>query len=371
MSRAKSQAPIFRSAIASYVPDALVQLMGSHRVDVVRRVGADAVKDVIADVLCGRNLRDSTEMLTRRRIGLVNAATMVFFVKGIATARGFVGDLPAIAADGLAEAKSKPERSLLQWVLGLTEKAVQNVLRDSSDALRRHHARFVEAMEEIAKRCEEDHGPVAGEVSLADGSRAPISWRMLLALFCTIGSQTLAIRGSEKSTYGKLFERLILGTVLQVLGFKRVAYPPTENRMVFWLSSRLGTRECDATALIKPGQAVRFDIGFIGRGNPEISKDEVSRYERELEIARQKYYAATFIVVDRIGDRSTIVQHAKAINGTIVQMSMSFWPQQLARELSAKVDFRHEICGMPSSRLEEYLRKAAGAVSLEGLVDSV
>ena len=38
-----------------------------------------------------------------------------------------------------------------------------------------------------------------------------------------------------------------------------------------------------ASALIKAGHGVRFDIGFIGRRNPEISLDEVSRFERETK----------------------------------------------------------------------------------------
>ena len=42
-------------------------------------------------------------------------------------------------------------------------------------------------------------------------------WQTLLAM--ALGSATLAIRGSEKSIYGKFFEKLILGSVLSVMGF--------------------------------------------------------------------------------------------------------------------------------------------------------
>lgn len=56
----------YSSELAEFVPDILTDLIGSRGVEVVERVGTDVVKDIIADVLCGLNLRNSTEMLTRR-----------------------------------------------------------------------------------------------------------------------------------------------------------------------------------------------------------------------------------------------------------------------------------------------------------------
>jgi len=112
--------------------------------------------------------------------------------------------------------------------------------------------------------------------------------------------------------------------VLQILGFKHVTFPPKRTNRVFWLTDRLGSRESDATALCSPGQAVRFDIGFIGRGNPEISRDKVSRFERQLEVGKPRYYCGTFVIVDRIGERSRLVEQAKLINGTVIQMSMRY-----------------------------------------------
>src|SRR3990172_192510 len=111
-----------------------------------------------------------------------------------------------------------------------------------------------------------------------------ISKYAMKSLIKTIGAQTLAIRGSEKSAYGKLFEKLVLGSLLHILGFKHIAPPPQEYEKVFWLSSRNEKRESDATLLYELGQGVRFDIGFIGRGNPEISLDKVTRFEREISL---------------------------------------------------------------------------------------
>jgi hypothetical protein len=73
---------------------------------------------------------------------------------------------------------------------------------------------------------------------------------------------------------------------LHILGFEYVTPPPHKTSRVFWLSSREERRESDATLLYEAGKGVRFDIGFIGRGNPEISLDKVSRFEREISLGR-------------------------------------------------------------------------------------
>ncbi len=348
----------YASELAEFVPQALTDLIGSKGVEVVERVGMEVVKEVIGDVLCGLNLRNSTEMLTRRRLGMLNAATLVMFLSGVERYRDLAQRLPHIAAKGLKETKSKPERWLLQWTIGLTTKGVQNVLRDSQKELDTYVSRFGEATTDIIARCRKQFGELRADFRLGD-KRSSVSWDFFVALFCTIGSQTLAIRGSEKSTYGKLFERLVLGSVLSILGFKLVSHEnlPPKPRGVFWLSSQFGAREADATVILRPGVAVRFDLGFIGRGNPEISKDKVSRFERQLEIHEEKYYSSTFVVVDRVGDRSKIVEQAEKIDGVIIQMSLSQWPQQLAKQLQFKHDFSHPILKMDSRKVEEFLRK--------------
>lgn len=361
---------LYKSAIGAHVPTAMTELIGSRGVDVIKRIGVNEVKRVVADVLCGVNLRDSTELLTRRRIGMLNAATLVLFLRGITASSKFLEELPRIAAEGLKDRPLKQEKWLLQWVLGLTTKGVQNILRDSHTALDNYRSHFAHTHQDIVRRCTSEFGPVAGVIRLDGQREVPVSWEFMLSLFCTIGSQTLAIRGSEKSTYGKLFERLVLGSVLQVLGFKLVSYPPRETKNVFWLSSQMETRESDATVLCGPGKAVRFDIGFIGRGNPEISKDKVSRFERQIEVANRKYYCATFVVVDRVGERSKIGEQAKAINGTIVQMSMSYWPRLLAKELEKKVGYRSKIATVSDSRIEAWLRSAADKVKIEQFVEA-
>ena len=258
-------------------------------------------------------------------------------------------------------------------MIGLTTKGVQNVLRDSQDALDNYVTEFTEANKDIVRRCEQDFGKLNAAIRLADGSAATVSWDFFISLFCTIGSQTLAIRGSEKSTYGKLFERLVLGTVLTILGFRLVDKDvvPEKPQRVFWLSSQFGARESDATLLVKPGVAVRFDLGFIGRGNPEISKDKVSRFERQFEVDAKKYYSTTIIIVDRIGDRNAIVEQAKKIDAVIIQMSSSQWPCVLARELYTRFGLKHPILSLKAPDVTRYLRDEVGKLDIRQFVTAI
>lgn len=130
--KSSKKTPVYKSAIAPYVPTAVTELIGSRGVEVLKRIGVEEVKRVVADVLCGVNLRDSTEMLTRRRIGMLNAATLVLFLHGIMASKKFIDKLPRIAVEGLRGHPAKQEQWLLQWILGLTTKGVQNILRDSA-----------------------------------------------------------------------------------------------------------------------------------------------------------------------------------------------------------------------------------------------
>jgi len=365
--------PPYSSELSEFVPQILTDLIGSKGVEVVDRVGTDVVKEIIADVLCGLNLRNSTEMLTRRRLGMMNSATFVMFLRGVSRYKDLVERLPLTASRGLKETKSKQERWLLQWTIGLTTKGVQNVLRDSQEALDNYVAKFTEASDDIVRRCEQEFGPLNVELQLRGEKKVAVSWDFFVSLFCTIGSQTLAIRGSEKSTYGKLFERLILGSVLTILGFE-LADPdemPKRPKDLFWLSSQFGTREADATVILKPGVAIRFDLGFIGRGNPEISKDKVSRFERQLEINEKQYYSTTFVIVDRIGDRSKIVEQARKIDGVVIQMSLTQWPQQLAEELKRRFRHDHPLLKMRPPDVERYIRMRVRQVDVAQFVRAV
>jgi hypothetical protein len=113
----------------------------------------------------------------------------------------------------------------------------------------------------------------------------------------------------------------------------------------------------------------KTNAGWLsGRGNPEISLDKVSRFEREISLGRSKWYLATIILVDRIGANSRIERMAKAIDGNIIQMSMGYWPQQVAQQSNAKLGFEYELVGMKQSRIADYLREKLATVPIQEFI---
>jgi hypothetical protein len=356
--------------LSGLMSPAALELLTASGGDFVRQIGMDVVRGVVLDVLTGRNLRDSTEVLTRRRIAALNLATVNLFLKGVATSEQFVSDLPHLASEILTRKRlTKSERWIAQWALGLTDKAFQNVLRDNPDALAQYRDRYIEACRAVIANHTQVHGELSGTLKLNAGVKAEVNWLLMTYLLNAIGAQTLAIRGSEKSAYGKLFEKLILGSLLHILGFKYVSpEQPDQLKRVFWLASRGERRESDATLLYEAGKGVRFDIGFIGRGNPEISLDKVTRFEREISLGRARWFMATIIIVDRVGANSRIERLAQRVDGTIIQMSAGYWPQQIARELNRALGFKHELVNMKPSHIEEYLKQKLIKVPLEKFI---
>jgi len=344
--------------------------------DLVQEIGLEIVRDVVLDILAGHNLRDSTEPLTRRRIAALNLGMVSLFLKGSSLSGNFVTDLPEFAHKILLRKRvQKTERWLAQWMLGLTDKAFQNVLRDDPALLERYREEYIRTCEEVICAHVKEVGELRGELELSDNVKAQINWLWLTYLLNAIGSQTLAIRGSEKSTYGKLFEKLVLGSLLHILGFNHMRRVPQQVTLhgkkltgVFWLSSKGERRQSDATLLYELGKGVRFDIGFIGRGNPEISLDKVTRFEHEISFGGSKYYMATIILVDRIGEKSSIEELAKRVGGEIIQMSASYWPKKVAQVLHQSLGFKHPILDMDEGQIQAFLRAQIARVPLEEFV---
>ena len=179
------------------------------------------------------------------------------------------------------------------------------------------------------------------------------------------GWKTLGIRGSEKSLYGKFFEKLVLVGVLHLLGFSLAEKEHVAPRS-FCLSSRNERSESDATLIYNLGEGVRFDIGFIGPGNSEISLDKVSRFEREAEFGNQKVYMRTIVIVDRIGAKSRIKRLAANIDGVVLQMSMAYWPQGLGAELADVFEeYESPLDGLSGAELKGAIREGCAGAPYE------
>jgi hypothetical protein len=353
-------------------PEPAKDLLDVKGIDLVQRLGMDAVREVVTGVLTGINLRNATETLTRRRIALINAGLVACYIRGAATRPDFVESLPKRARAELSlKGLSLAEKRVLWWALGLTQKQIQNVLRSDDAAWEQYLTTFEHDLHEVAETAESTYGTLSGLVELGEGeeSEGIVDWLWVLYLLTAVGAQTLATRGSEKSMYGKFFEKLILGGVLHVLGFQLVEEDEVTSENVFWLSSRGRKRESDATVLFSKGIGIRFDIGFIGTGNTEISLDKVSRFEREIELGGESHFMHTFIIVDRIGTRSRIAEMAKAIDGTILQMSSSYWPRDLAVAIEDVIEgFESPLAGASDPEVHKMIEEAVATAPFETIL---
>lgn len=355
--------------IAKYIPKLGADLAKYSGKQLIDRVGQEIVQNVVASILCGGNVRSLTENLTQRRIFLSNASLLVTFLKASKYIPDFEKNAINLIYNELESEKLNREQKIfLQWLIGLTGKSIQNVLRSDGEMMRQYLEETENAIWSAAQQSKDEFGALQLNFK-TDKEDFQLNWPGIIHLFFGVGAQTLAIRGSEKSMYGKLFEKLILGSLLTVLGFKRIE-PNTsiQSKMVFWLSQRENKRESDATILLKPGQGVRFDIGFIGPGNSEISLDKVSRFEREMEFGRSRHFMSTIVLVDRIGEGSRIKDLAKAIEGNIVQMSMTFWVKEVAEILKNTTGFRHKILKMSNEESLDYIRDEMTNIDLRQFV---
>lgn len=364
MKRKQNDPPL---SIGDLYPDEGKLLLTGNGKEFIERIGLDAVRQVVLGVLKGENIRSQTEPLTRRRIAQVNGAVIAMFLRGLNEVDGFLDKSGELAIKHLASSKrsSKAENWPAQWLIGLTDKAVQNVLRGSAAARKGYLSDFETAIDYSARQCAENYGDLCKLLGIEKkDADAAIVWKTAVLLATAIGASTLTIRGSDKSMYGKLFERLILGCVLSLLGFSYVDKSTSKKKAkIFWLSDSDDIREADATVVIEPGKVARFDIGFIGPGNPEISKDKLTRFSKEIELNGQAHFSRTFIVVDRLPKTGKTETSARLAQADIVQMSMQYWPRDLAKRLKEQMGYRHKLADLADSEvsnyLEEHLRKIA------------
>jgi hypothetical protein len=358
-----------KESLTQYIPELGLSLAKYSGEQLIDRVGQDIIKNVVSSILCGGNVRALTEGLTQRRISLSNAAMLIAYLKASKNIKDFQNRLPQLVSTELKVSKLKTEQKVfLQWLVGLTGKSVQNVLRSDHDQLEAYLTDLEKSLKNAIKQSKKEFGDLSGTL-IIDKENYLINWPTILQLFTAIGAQTLAIRGSEKSMYGKLFEKLILGSLLTILGFELIdPKKSTKSNKVFWLSQRETSRESDATLLFKQGIGVRFDIGFIGPGNTEISLDKVSRFEREMNHGRSLHFMSTIVLVDRIGEGSRITELAKLINGNIIQMSMNYWVREICQLLKTKIGFDHKILKLSNEDSLEFVKKEMEKLDLNQFV---
>ncbi len=335
------------------------------RTDFTNTTGADGMKDIIRKVLLGGNVRDTTEFITQRRLLGSYASIIDLFTRSIAEKTVNVHEYAKYVAADLTRARSDEQRILDLWLLGLTKKGLDNIVRDETN-LSAYKSAFADSVSETAADMRDHFGEISGNIVL-NGNKIGIDWNTILLLCATLGAQTLSIRGSAKSMNGKLFEKLMLGSLLSIMGFEYCPNPPAKIRKeqkLFWLSHMdENERETDAT-LVFNGNAVSIDIGFIGKGNPEITLDKVTRFNRYKQIAGMNHEMSTIIIVDTVGENSDLFNKAERVDGIVLQMSHSGWVTEFAQALKKVFNIDHPLRCINHCELDNYLKTALEPIDI-------
>lgn len=351
-------------------PESARLLLTGGGKEFVERVGVEVSRQIIVRIMMGENVRTETEPLSRRRIAQTSAAMIALFANGWLTIDNFTDRISSLALEQIKKSRKTDNASIWisQWLIGLTGKSFQNVLRSNPEEINEYIRDFETAVEEAANKSLEygDLKMTLGFLEDQTGRKVELGWKEIIRVTTAIGSQTLTIRGSDKSIYGKLFEKLILGSILTILGFERVdRNKNTKTSRVFWLSDSSDDRESDATLVYEPGKVIRFDIGFIGKGNSEISKDKLSRYSREFETSSGSSNSITFIIVDKLPETGKTVLAAQKIGAEIIQMSMQYWTRTLAQKLSDRIGFNHELQTIEDREMYSYLNEKLTNIAIQ------
>lgn len=206
---------------------------------------ADGVRQIVAALFQGYNYRLYTEGQTRR--DLLEAYRRL----GAVRQRLPEDAGPAEWVTAVQSELERGEADLALWLLGLTNKAAQNL------GLRRDdRARY---LEEIAAH-------IRSLTAAAPGLQFEDAMLQLWA-----GAATLTVRGSRKSTAGKTLERAFLRAGLSLLGLAEGAD--------YWLNMQRDAevgREIDGEIASRRGR-IRVEMGLIGVGNQEVIEDKINR----------------------------------------------------------------------------------------------
>lgn len=323
------------------------------RNDFIEALGDENVKEIIVKVLLGGNVRDITEFITQRRLMNSYAALIELFA-GISEEHDDVDDYANYVTRDLLDARGD-EKIIDLWLLGLTKKGLDNIVR-SEDNIRDYKKKFTDSMKDTITDFTVSYGSLTGVLE-HNNVKLELSWDRLMRLMLAAGAQTLSIRGSAKSMNGKLFEKLVLGSLLVSTGFEYIPEPPETidpGKKLFWLSHMdENERETDAT-VVYGGQAISIDIGFIGKGNPEITLDKVTRFGSYKQIGGIDHDMSTIIIVDTVADNSDLFNKAERVNGHVFQMKKENWTISFAKQIKEIFDLDNDLALQDIKDLEAF-----------------
>lgn len=302
----------------------------------IEQLGDNSVDNIVKSVLKGGNVRDITELITRTKLSISNAALLDLFSSFDFSKNDSLDNFFLYTKSNISLSTISSQNTLLSlWLLGLTQKSLNNIVRGRQN-LNDYTNNLFDTLTDTIDNIEHTFGELSGDIKIGDKSLI-INWTTFITLSMAIGAQTLSIRGSDKSTNGKFFEKLILGSSLSIMGFSYCETLPeiiNKNDKFFILSStETNERETDAT-IICNDKAVSVDIGFIGGGNPEITADKLTRFRSDKNIGLKNINMVPLVIVDTINNDTVIKTLASSLNGKAIEMKDKYWITHMASFLS-------------------------------------
>lgn len=256
------------------------------------------VRKIVLTILLGNNYRALTESATSLEI----SCYMNWILSVCHKAKLTYGDEWLEKLQELCSAtKKSPETKWLRvWLMGLALKTTQNlgVKKDEyADYLRR-----VKLSSDTLIKKQAD----ATSIQLYTNGLTPIllSTGDSVWLLQVAGAAVLTIRGSRKSTVGKLLEKAIARACLTALGLKEGS-----DFQLNLAADNEVEREIDAEIATRRGK-VRVDVALIGTGNQEVSEDKLGRVGKN-----------GIVLVDKLGPKSKVPGNAEkaGVHITLIQ----------------------------------------------------
>jgi len=347
------------------------KLMRSSSKDIIEALGEEGLRSLVFNVLCGGNVRDITEFMTRNRLIISNAAIFKLLCD-LEHEENNTDNYLDFLGKSLQLAGNDNQRLLPLWLMGLTKKGLDNIVRGREN-LNDYTNKLTNTFEEVVPLLENNFGRIEGTLSI-NGKEIIVDWDFLNNLFTAIGAQTLTVRGSSKSMSGKLFEKLILGAALTLFGFEYCSEVPKTvdpSQKLFWLSSsEEEEREIDATVVFNQ-KAVRIDIGFIGKGNPEIATDKMTRFRSESEIGKVDHSTKTIVIVDTIGTNSHMSSIAESIEGYAVEMKDELWIKHFSKYLNECLGTGGILANLNDEEVHKWIEEGLDKINLAQFVQKI
>lgn len=339
------------------------------RSDFVNMVGEEGIKDIIKKVFLGGNVRDITEFITQRRLLNSYFAILDLYMKHFTACAGDADTYSDYVVQDLIESGGDA-KVLDLWLLGLTNKGLANIVRTEKNIVDYQYA-FSDSINDAVDELESAYGELSGIIEV-NGNKMDLNWNILSLMFLTIGAQTLSIRGSSKSMNGKMFEKLILGSLLSIIGFNFLHEPPDNidrDEKIFWLSHMdENEREIDATAVYN-GKAVSIDIGFIGQGNPEITLDKVTRFGAYKRIGGLPHDMSTVIIVDTVAENSDLFNKAERVSAHVLQMKNKNWTIEFSKVICEILSCANTLSTLEYAELDDYFNIALNGLDVQRFIN--